>query len=74
MKKQKLYKCVEDFQNTGWCIGEVGTVNEWRQKAIEWADSDELYGVLKELKKMAQSKVLDFISDFWEIRFEECEG
>lgn len=68
------YKCVEDYQNTDWCIGEINTIEEWRQMAVGWADSDGYDDIVSILLTMPEKSVMDFISDFWSIGFEKIES
>lgn len=69
----KKYECVEDYQKTDWCVGEIDTIEGWRKRAIEWADSDGYDDVIEQLNRLPENEVMDYISDFWEIGFKEIE-
>lgn len=71
MKKEKLYACVEDLQGCDWAVGDIETIEGWRERAIEWADMDENEDLIKELQKCAKKNVIAFISNIWELKFEE---
>lgn len=73
MKKEKLYACVEDLQGCDWFVGDIETIEGWREKAIEWADMDENEDLIKELQKCPKKNVIAFISNIWELKFEERE-
>lgn len=73
MKKEKLYACVEDLQGCDWAVGDIETIEGWRERAIEWADMDENEDLIKELQKCPKKNVIAFISNIWELKFEERE-
>jgi len=60
-----LYKCTRDLQGGSFAVDISQTIEEWRETAISWADSDESFGVVKELKKLPANKIIDYISEFW---------
>lgn len=71
---EKKYECVEDLQGTEWCIGEIDTIEGWRQRAIEWVELESYNGyekVIEEIKRLAENEVMDYIYDFWQIAFKE---
>ena len=72
--KEQLYKCVADLEGGDWCVGIIQTEKEWKENAIEWADSDGYLGVIKTLKKLKGQELIDFIKDFWQIRIVEVKG
>lgn len=69
----KKYECIEDYQNADWCVGEIDTIEGWRKRAIEWADSDGYDDVIEQLNRLPENEVMDYISDFWDIGFKEIE-
>lgn len=71
---EKKYECVEDLQGTDWCIGEVDTIEGWRQRAITWVEYeafDNYENLIEEIKSLPKEKVLDYITDFYQIAFKE---
>lgn len=68
------YKCVEDLQGTDWSVGVVLNVGQWRERAIEWATSDDNYELVEDLKKMSTIDVMPFIGCVWALRFKNIEG
>lgn len=71
---EKKYECVEDLQGADWCIGEVDTIEGWRQRAIIWVELGSYDGyekVVEEIKRLAENEVMDYIYDFWQIAFKE---
>ena len=71
--KTKNYKCVKDLQGGDWCVGVTQSIEEWRENAIEWADSDGYEGVVEILKELPQNEVIDYIQDFWQIEIIEVK-
>ena len=70
--KNSYYKCTDDLQGGSWCVGILETVQEWKERAIEWADSDGLTGVIKELQTITDEQdIMDYISEIWSLSFEK---
>lgn len=67
----KKYKCIADYQGGTWCLDEIDTIEGWRERAIEWADSDGSEGLIKELQELKKSDVIDYIIEVWQIGFKE---
>lgn len=73
----KRYKCVKDYQTGEWCVGTIKTAEGWRRLALTWADSDENKWATKNLKALhgkSDEQIIEFISDYWEIKIIEEEG
>lgn len=70
---EKRYRVVEDLQGTDFAMDYDLTIEEWRCKAIEWADMDEHDGIVKELIELPKEEVLDYIAEFWALRFEQVD-
>ena len=71
--ENKKYKCVKDLQNTEWCVDEINTIEEWRELAIGWSESDGFNETAEYIYTIPRTEVMDFISDNWQIVFEEEE-
>lgn len=80
----KKYKCIEDYQGTGWCIDIVDTAEGWLERAIGWRDSDDSFENDTERKKFIaywnhkikmgeEEKLIEYIADIWQIGFEEVK-
>lgn len=70
--KNSYYKCTSDLQGGNWCVGILETVQEWKERAIEWADSDGFTGVIKELQAITDEQdIMDYISETWSLSFEK---
>lgn len=67
------YECVEDLQGSLFAVGSVGTIEEWREIALEWADLDENEGAHKTLNSLPESEVIDFIASWWDIVIKKVE-
>lgn len=73
---EQEYKCIEDYQGTGWCVGEIDTAYGWRDRALSWLESDgtdkeDPQGFYKHLERMEDEKtIMEEISDYWQIGFE----
>lgn len=64
----KLYINVNDYQGGTWALGQVGTIQDWKEIALCWCDSDEsweLYDFINEHKNDVD--LLKIISDYWDI-------
>lgn len=72
MKEQKKYKVIRDCQGGEFGMGRNYTIEQWREQAIEWADSDENDGLIRELKKLPKKEIIDTISEIWQLEFAEC--
>lgn len=75
----KKYKVVEDLQGETFAMfnrdgtERIQTIEEWRETALDWADSDYLEALCKTLKRLPRKKVIGFIAETWAIVFEEVE-
>lgn len=72
-KTMDKYKCVEDLQGGEFAVGNIETIEEWRQTALAWCDSDGNEGLFKTLESLPESEVIDFIQDMWQIVIEKVE-
>lgn len=63
-----IYINVHDNQGTGWALGRIGTIKQWREQAMDWADSDDNEELLESLPNLRDDEVLDFISEIWDIQ------
>lgn len=71
----KVYKCVNDLQHTGFCVGISQTIEKWRNHARYLVEEESLRDyekLVKEIEDLPQDKVMDYIADFFQIEFEEC--
>lgn len=71
MEIEKRYAVIEDLQGSDFGMYRLYTIEQWREQAMEWADSDEHYGVVEELKTLKKEDVIDYISEFWTLQFAE---
>lgn len=71
MRTEKRYAVINDLQGGDFGMYRLYTIEQWREQAIEWADSDEHYGVVEELKTLKKEDIIDYISEFWELQFAE---
>lgn len=69
----KRYKVVNDLQGGDFAMGIDQTIEEWRQHALYWAESDGFEGVIKDLKSLPEEAVIDYIAEFWQLEFEELD-
>ena len=68
------YKCTADLQTGEWCVGTIKTAEGWRRLALGWADSDGNKWATRELKALygkTDKEIIEFISDYWEIKLEQ---
>ena len=68
----KYYVNIHDFQGGSWAMGCVETIKGWKERALEWCDSDENWELYKDIKKhKLDTDLLDIISDIWSIEIIE---
>lgn len=68
---KETYYVAEDYQCTDFGMQRNYTLQEWREQAIEWADMDENDDLIAILETIKDEKLLDFISEIWQVRFEK---
>lgn len=68
---KETYYVAEDYQHTDFGMQRNYTLQEWREQALEWADMDENDDLIAVLETIKDEKLLDFISEIWQIRFEK---
>lgn len=64
----EYYVNIKDNQSGGWYVGVCQTIEEWKNSALVWCDSDnneELYEIIE--KHELDEKLIDMISDIWSI-------
>ena len=70
--KAKLYYVATDRQGTSWATGIYLTAEEWRQRALDWAENDANDAYVTELKNLEgadDDRILSFIDENWDIEF-----
>lgn len=70
---EKMYKVVADLQGGEFGMYRIQSIEDWREQAIGWADSDENDFIIEELKTLPQDKVIEYISIIWELEFKEID-
>lgn len=69
--KQKKYKVSRDLQGGSFGMERELTVEQWREQAMEWAYMDDNEELEKEVEELPHEEVIGFISEIWELEFEE---
>lgn len=85
----KKYRVIEDYQGGDFGMGRDYTAEEWLEQATEWRDSDDSWGDWgdgdtdtregwlelwrKLIEDNKEQELIDYISDMWQIRFEEIK-
>lgn len=69
-KKQQLYICTNDFQGGNFGIGRVGTIDDWREIALSWSNTE---GLEESVRTTPNNELIDFIQEMWEIEIEEYD-
>ena len=65
------YRVVRDLQGGEFGMGRDFTIEQWRKNALEWCYSDDNYELAKELYKLPQEEVIEFISFLWALEFKK---
>lgn len=71
----KVYKCVKDLQNTGFCVGIENSIERWRNHVrflVEEESFKDYEKLVKEIEDLPQDQVMDYIADYFQIEFEEA--
>lgn len=72
MEQEARYYVCRDYQGGDFGTGRDYTIEQWRGQALEWAFSDDNYGLMKEIAELPKDKVLDDIAEIWTIQFRKC--
>ena len=67
LDEEKLYINTFDDQGTYWALGRIGTLKDWREQAIDWAEGDDAEGIVEELIETKNSELIDVINEIWSI-------
>lgn len=62
----KEYICVDDYQNTGFHIGDTQTAEDWKEWALSMNDMDECEN-REEFAKLPPKEAIQYIADMWQI-------
>lgn len=66
--KKQYYINIRDYQGGSWAMGCIDTIKDWKTRAMEWADSDENWGLYNELKRhKLDEELIDIINEIWDI-------
>lgn len=75
----KKYRCSQDLQQEGFCVGDINTVSGWKERALYWLDCDgydgeEETGFYQYLSNLENpQKIMDEIAEWWQLDFEEVK-
>lgn len=65
---KKYYININDYQGGTWAMGFTDTIKGWKERAIEWCESDESFELLDFIKKHKLNEdLLGIISEIWSI-------
>ena len=65
------YVGTKDFQGTGFKVGDIMTLKEWKEWAIDDRDMcDDDYGYSL-MKRTPLKRIIDLIQDYWEIEIKK---
>lgn len=70
----KKYINTDDHQGGWWFIGEVLTLKQWRELALEWCYLDDDEATYDEVEHAGADMVLDLISSVWSICIVEFDS
>lgn len=64
----ELYININDYQGGTWALGQVGTIQDWKEIALEWCDSDESWEMYDYIEQHENNEeLLGEISCHWDI-------
>lgn len=81
----KKYKCVDDLQDANFMVGEIKTLEEWKEWIKEMTAhrvediiyyerlnmSIEEHPLFQKVEKLEGKEIIDYIEKTYELRFEE---
>lgn len=73
MEQEKLYAVTNDYQGGEFGMYRLYTIEQWREQALEWADTDEADEIMEELKNLPAEQVIDYIAELWSLGFAEID-
>lgn len=65
---EQLFICTRDYQGGDWCVGYLATEQDWIQRAMDWAISDE-YDTFDIWRDTPQDTI-EAIGEYWSICIE----
>jgi hypothetical protein len=69
---KKYYINIDDYQGGNWAMGSIDTIKNWKQRALEWCDSDENWELYKYIKRhKLDTDLIKIINDYWDINIVE---
>ena len=72
MEQEARYYVCRDYQGGDFGTGRDYTIEQWRGQALEWAYTDEHFGLMKEIAETKDEDLLGLIEEFWTLRFRKC--
>lgn len=69
--RDKKYICIRDLQGGDFAVGGAGNIEFWRERAMDWASSDDNMETYYYLKYLAKKEVINFIQEFWQLEIIE---
>lgn len=73
MKNEDLYMCSRDYQGDDFGFYRAFTIEQWREQALEWCDTDCNEELYKTIKNLPKKYVLDYIQDIWTIKIDKID-
>lgn len=70
----KKYICIADYQGGEFAVGEVATIEGWREIILEWCSSDAYDDdLITELAALQGVSVIARIADWWDLEIVEFD-
>lgn len=63
----ELYVCTKDYQGGTFGVGRVHTVEQWRNIAIIWAETDDNDEYADYLEDLRADRIIDEIKETWQL-------
>lgn len=73
MKNEDLYMATQDYQTDDFGFYRALTIEEWREQALDWCDTDCNEELCNTIKQLPKKYVLDYIQDIWTIKIEKVD-
>jgi predicted nuclease with TOPRIM domain len=69
----KKFKVIADLQGGTFGMDREYTLKEWKQQALDWADSEASGELYKDINKTPLKNIIDTISEIWQLEFKEIK-
>lgn len=67
---KEYYICTENEQGDSFGVGEIHTIEEWKEIAINWCENDGKNELKEYIKKLDKDNTINEIQEIWQLQIE----